>query len=108
MISSGTTVGIFCDGAAQQLDCQNIVDGTANVILYGEKRMNVRLLGTLQNDDNEGWTASADQDTYRVTALKPLPDHIGTLGVGRYAVRLVACGDIQRGHVRRLCAGPVL
>jgi prepilin-type N-terminal cleavage/methylation domain-containing protein len=51
-----------------------IIDGTANVILYGEKRLNVRLLFGNRGDDNEGWIAPWDQDLIRWSDLRPLPD----------------------------------
>jgi hypothetical protein len=57
---------------------EGIVDGTSNVILYGEKRLNVRLLGQNRGDDNEGWMAAWDQDTLRWSDLRPLPDRIDT------------------------------
>ena len=55
---------------------EGIVDGTANVILYGEKRLNIRGLGTYQGDDNEGWLSGWDHDVIRSCTRIPLPDPI--------------------------------
>lgn len=59
----------------------DIVDGTSNVLLLGEKRLNLRALGSAQPDDNEGYTAGWNSDTMRSTDKKPLPDFSG-LGDG--------------------------
>ncbi len=64
-----------------------IIDGTANTILYGEKRLNVRVLFQNVGDDNEGYTAGIDQDTIRYTDLIPKPDRTdsaGTAGEWRF------------------------
>lgn len=54
---------------------RDVLDGTSNTILLGEKRLNVRLLGTPQNDDNEGYTAGFNSDTIRKTfEHQPRPD----------------------------------
>ena len=59
----------------------DITDGTSNVLLLGEKRLNLRELGKAQPDDNEGYTAGWNSDTMRNTDKKPLPDFNG-LGDG--------------------------
>jgi hypothetical protein len=83
---SGATVRMACtvapglngqprkQGNRNTIGMEGIVDGTANVILYGEKRLNVKFLWTNKGDDNEGYTAGNDQDTSRWNDLKPLPD----------------------------------
>ncbi len=59
----------------------DVTDGTSQAILLGEKRLNLRGLGTAQPDDNEGYTAGWNSDTMRNTDKKPLPDFNG-LGDG--------------------------
>ncbi|MCA9174085.1 MAG: DUF1559 domain-containing protein [Planctomycetales bacterium] len=80
---------------------RKILDGTSNVILLGEKRMNVLFLGAYQSDDNEGYTAGWDHDTVRYTDREPRPDwqHPSSLwgeqrfGSSHPAVFLVAMVD---------------
>lgn len=59
----------------------DIVDGTSQSILLGEKRLNLKALGSAQPDDNEGYTSGWNSDTMRNTDKKPLPDFHG-LGDG--------------------------
>ncbi len=51
-----------------------IRDGTSNTLLLGEKCMNIQKLGTLQGNDNEGYTSGWDHDIMRYTHLGPRPD----------------------------------
>ena len=51
-------------------------------MVVAEKRLNVALLGTVQSDDNEGYTAGWDEDTVRATDVAPEPDFRGD-GNGR-------------------------
>jgi prepilin-type N-terminal cleavage/methylation domain-containing protein/prepilin-type processing-associated H-X9-DG protein len=51
-----------------------ITDGTSNTLLIGEKRLNFGLLGTIQSDDNEGYTCGWDHDVMRFSDRAPLPD----------------------------------
>src|SRR5688500_7018906 len=79
----------LCDYAASNLDGTGIVrqyephraadvlDGLSNTLVLGEKRLNTKLLGQWQEDDNEGYTAGWDEDTVRRTTLSPAPDHSG-------------------------------
>jgi prepilin-type N-terminal cleavage/methylation domain-containing protein len=60
---------------------RDVLDGTSMTLLVAEKRLNVSMLGTAQNDDNEGYTAGWNTDTMRSTDKPPLPDLIG-LGDG--------------------------
>jgi Tfp pilus assembly protein PilE len=61
---------------------EGMIDGTANVMLYGEKRLNVRNIGTYQGDDNEGWLSGWDGDVNRSCTRIPLPDSL--TGDGNY------------------------
>ena len=58
----------------QPLGLAGIVDGTANTVAVGEKRMNRRFLGAYQSDDNEGYTSGWDHDVIRWTDRDPRPD----------------------------------
>ena len=51
-----------------------ITDGTANTILFGDKRLDLRALNQYQGDDNEGYTSGWDHDVIRRTDLLPMPD----------------------------------
>jgi len=62
---------------------ESVVDGTSNVLMYGEKRLALYDLPNYPGDDNEGYTAGWDCDTMRgagdalanpVTVRAPLPD----------------------------------
>ena len=52
----------------------DIRDGTSNTILLGEKRICLSLLGTLQANDNEGYTCGWNHDIVRYTHVEPRPD----------------------------------
>lgn len=56
---------------------RDLQDGASQTLLAGDKRMNVAMLGQLQDDDNEGYTAGWNEDTMRETDLPPAPDHRG-------------------------------
>ncbi len=56
------------------LQFADVVDGTSNTLMVGEKRLNRRFLGQPQDDDNEGYTAGWNEDTIRRTDAPPLPD----------------------------------
>ena len=60
-----------------------VVDGAANTLLLGDKRLNLNQLGQHPKDDNEGFTAGFDQDTIRRTDLPPAPDHRGADPTGQ-------------------------
>lgn len=60
---------------------RDLLDGTSQTLLVGEKRINLTFLGTPQDDDNEGYTAGWNTDTMRSTEKEPLPDFNG-LGDG--------------------------
>ncbi len=50
----------------------DIIDGTSQALLLGEKRLNLRELGSPQPDDNEGYTAGWNSDTMCNTNKKTL------------------------------------
>src|SRR5262249_3780069 len=52
----------------------DVVDGLSNTLLAGDKAMNRAHLGGPQGDDDQGYTASWDEDTLRRTTLAPVPD----------------------------------
>jgi prepilin-type N-terminal cleavage/methylation domain-containing protein len=51
-----------------------ITDGTSNTLMVGEKRLNYMVLGSIQGDDNEGYTSGFDHDVMRSTDREPRPD----------------------------------
>ena len=52
----------------------DVRDGTSNVMLLGEKRMNVAMLKKFQANDNEGYTTGWNHDTVRHCDRVPQPD----------------------------------
>ena len=59
---------------------EGLLDGTTNVILFGEKRISVQRVGENQNNDNEGYTSGWDQDVLANATKIPLPDlRVGSL-----------------------------
>ncbi len=57
---------------------RDLVDGTSQLLLMGDKRLNRAGLGLPQDDDNEGYTAGWNSDTMRSTEKQPLPDFNGS------------------------------
>jgi len=53
---------------------EGLLDGTTNVLLFGEKRVSISNLGDNQSHDNEGYTSGWDQDILANATKKPLPD----------------------------------
>ncbi len=92
-INGGELVHALCDYAASNRDgsgavqrvlprkLRDLTDGTTQTMLVADKRLNIRYIGTPQDDDNEGYTAGWNTDTMRSTEKKPLPDFSG-LGDG--------------------------
>jgi len=60
----------------------SLTDGTSNVILIGEKRMDTVHLENYQSDDNEGYTAGWDHDTMRRSTIQPAVDSRNGSGWG--------------------------
>jgi type II secretory pathway pseudopilin PulG len=93
-LSGGKITHALCDyaasnkegtGAVRQFDpvrIAEITDGTSNTLLVGEKRMNLKLLGSKQVDDNQGYTCGFNFDTIRKTSRPPLPDYYAPVGDG--------------------------
>jgi prepilin-type N-terminal cleavage/methylation domain-containing protein/prepilin-type processing-associated H-X9-DG protein len=89
-LDGGPTVAALCDYAAGNIEetgvvryrlptrVADITDGMSNTLLAGDKRMNVRLLGQLQKDDDTGYASGFDADVMRKTTSVPLPDHTGS------------------------------
>ncbi|MFO0870399.1 MAG: DUF1559 domain-containing protein [Pirellulales bacterium] len=58
----------------QAIGFAQCLDGTSNVFILGEKRMDVSLINQYQGDDNEGYTSGWDHDVIRLTSLQPRKD----------------------------------
>jgi hypothetical protein len=56
----------------------DLIDGTSNTLIAGDKRLRASHLHDFQGDDNEGYTSGWDHDTLRRTDLAPLPDCLGS------------------------------
>jgi prepilin-type processing-associated H-X9-DG protein len=67
---------------ARATNMASITDGTSNTLLGSEKRLNLRYLGSKQQDDNQGYTAGFNYDTMRKTSRPPLPDYRAEVGDG--------------------------
>jgi len=79
----------LCDYAASNLEgtgairrydpvrMQEVTDGTTKTLVVADKRLNIRMLGEWQEDDNEGYSSGWDEDTVRRTEKLPEPDHVG-------------------------------
>jgi type II secretory pathway pseudopilin PulG len=76
--------GTWASGAP--ITTASIIDGTSNTLAVGEKRMNIKALGTIQTDDNEGYTSGFDHDVMRYTdtAHDPRPDTTSNFGEYRF------------------------
>ena len=79
--SGGTGNGTDCvilynSGSINGRAMVTITDGTSNTLLIGDKRMDLKNLGSFQSDDNEGYTSGWDHDTMRYarTDYMPAPD----------------------------------
>jgi prepilin-type N-terminal cleavage/methylation domain-containing protein len=69
-------VGTKLAGSRSTIGLEGIIDGTANVILYGEKRLHVRLLFSGRSDDDVGYFRAYDEETMRYSDLTPKPDRL--------------------------------
>jgi prepilin-type N-terminal cleavage/methylation domain-containing protein/prepilin-type processing-associated H-X9-DG protein len=59
----------------------DIVDGTSNTLLAGDKRLNRGRLG-LPNDDDNGYASGFEDDVIRYTTRPPAPDYSAAKGDG--------------------------
>jgi prepilin-type N-terminal cleavage/methylation domain-containing protein len=80
----GAIIRTTCNYDRPAIGLNAIIDGTANVILFGEKRLNKRNVGTYMGDDNEGWMCAWDQDNVRFSARIPYPDPLAGTGDTRF------------------------
>jgi prepilin-type N-terminal cleavage/methylation domain-containing protein len=63
----------------------DVIDGTSQTIIIGEKKLDTLNLGSYQGDDNEGYTAGFDIDTIRSGSISPAMDtHFGGSGENRF------------------------
>ena len=59
-----------------------ILDGTSNTLLAGDKRLNIGRLDQPTKDDDTGYTTGWDEDTMRFTDRRPQPDYFDVTGDG--------------------------
>lgn len=58
----------------------DLIDGTSNTMLVGEKRLRILNIKANQSDDNEGYVSGWDHDVVRLNNRQPLPDFINYPG----------------------------
>jgi prepilin-type N-terminal cleavage/methylation domain-containing protein len=85
-LNNGEIEHALCDYAASNLEgtgvvrqyypntITDIVDGTSNTLMVGEKRLALDRIGKGAPDDNEGYTCGWDHDVIRKTSSPPAPD----------------------------------
>jgi prepilin-type N-terminal cleavage/methylation domain-containing protein/prepilin-type processing-associated H-X9-DG protein len=93
-LTGGKITHALCDYAASNKENTGVVrqaratkfamisDGTTHTLMVGEKRLNLRYLGSKQDDDNQGYTAGFNFDTVRKTFRPPKPDYDSKFGDG--------------------------
>jgi hypothetical protein len=83
---------------------KDVLNGTSNTLVVGEKRMNLRNVGRNHQDDNQGYSVGFDEDTVRSTdavrnpGWRPRPDFYGTSAYsdqGQYAFGSSHAGSFQ-------------
>jgi hypothetical protein len=62
------------NGASVPGGFETITDGSSNVLLISEKRLNIRAYDSGDWHDDRGWTDGWDPDVIRCTCIKPFPD----------------------------------
>ncbi|MEZ6071959.1 MAG: DUF1559 domain-containing protein [Pirellulales bacterium] len=71
---------------AQACRVANIMDGTSNTMMVGEKWLNTTKYKAGEWFDDRGWTDGWDPDIIRITSVKPRPDSpTDPDGLGAYA-----------------------
>jgi len=65
---------IVRSGWGRQTTFADILDGTSNVVVIGEKMLNIINYPSGDWHDDRGWTDGWDPDTMRYTAFRPFPD----------------------------------
>jgi len=60
----------------------DITDGTSVTLLVGERRLNLRILGQAQKDDDTGYASGWDPDIMRQSDIPPAPDYSAATGDG--------------------------
>jgi hypothetical protein len=109
----GATIHLACQDGRLPIGIQNIIDGTANTILYGEKNLNLRNLGMQQGNDNEGWATGWDQDVLAYSANRPMPDQVNANWPERFgsshpaSFNVVMCDGAVKSISYRIDATPV-
>ena len=66
--------GCFVRNTRAAIGFNAVTDGTTNTILAGEKRLDLKAMGSFQCDDNEGSTAGWDWDVIRWGNDPPMRD----------------------------------
>jgi prepilin-type N-terminal cleavage/methylation domain-containing protein len=91
-LTGGNLTHALCDYAASNKEgtgvvqryyptrLADIVDGTSNTMVVGDKRLNLAFLGKKAPDDNQGYTAGWNYDTVRKTTRPPQRDYSAPVG----------------------------
>ena len=81
--SNGAIVQTNADQTGNVIGFAGVIDGLSNTMFIGEKRLNIRNLGTYQSDDNEGYSAGWDHDVIRHCNATPARDYSAPSGDGQ-------------------------
>jgi prepilin-type N-terminal cleavage/methylation domain-containing protein len=106
VIPNATWMGVIIrnPGLSHQTGFQSVTDGTSNVMVVSEKRVDISKRDSGDWCDDRGWTDGWDPDTIRSTSVAPLPDGFG--GISGYEFGSAHPGIIQAmfadGSVRQV------